>query len=647
MDALREYGIKALRVRRELPDRWWCLGYALFQRLALHLVTLDSSRSSDDKLQWLLVRSGLYPINLKHELFRLIAVSLPGSSANLRSQLLAAALEGPDLPDDLEDRDRHASYAKYNLLVWLTRSAPGWAEAAAAMSAAQEASPTFEPRDNPDFDTWMSDGPWGGRLPFSPEEFEALLSDSTVTALDSLLSRDYSERRLEDPTWDDALTLVGQTTATRPDLGLCLWTEVETRGDLGGKAIGLKRAMINGWASADLREYGEKTTRRVASLADGPDSAHEIGRFLLEQIKRQVENDETPMLSSMRTLAQTLWVCNGGQFTHGDDDPLSSASLYLNSWPGFLAQYWLHEIDRRWRHDRDNWTGLNEEERTALIGLLRGPRAALDATQPAIARVLQFLFAADEDFTVEHVLPLFSEAASAIFAWHSYLYSPRWNDRILAAGLLESTRALWERLDELGGRGHRDQFFGFVAAILSWAGIDAHSRHGLLTQSVLSANGAHAADFAAKVSRFIAKDSVDGAQIWSHWLCTHLAERLDGVPRVAATEELTRWADVVPYLGDAIPEATNMLSQRGIGLDDDWFSPDIPEATLLSHGTSLITHYAERIANTTSSSLVLTRRVQRLVDLLRVALGEAQAQPLVDAARERGFAEGWNDNDLV
>lgn len=643
VDGLREYGVKAMAVRPDLPDQWWARKHALFQRLALHLITADGARSHDNKLDWVLSRTDLYPDHAKHELFQLLARAVPEASEAFRARVLTMAAVGPDYGDDLEDRERHVSYSKYNLLVWLNRSAPDWADAADALAVAQQENPDFGPRQYPDLDMWTSGGVWGGKLPMAPEEFIDLMSKGARTALDALLERDYSERRFEDSTWDDALDLVRQAIAQRPELGLLLWTEIQGRSDLGDRGADVLRATVSGWTDSALGEDGEEVVGHVASLAGDPSNAHEIGRFLQEQIRRQIDSDETPTIAAMRALAQHLWDSQSGEFTHQYDNPLSAAPLWLNSWPGSLAQYWPQEIDRRWRNNREHWAGLSDQEREALVALLSGPRPALDATQPAIARVLQFLFAADADFATEHVLPLFREDDSAALAWHSYLYSPRWDDKLLAAGLLQILNEQWDRLDQLRDLGHRQQFFGLVTAILSWAGIDAESRRALLTQSVIGANGAHATDFAATVGRFLAEESVDGAQIWDRWLRQHVTERLNGVPRVAALDELVLWSNVVPHVGDAVPEAVALLSGLAIGFDDGWFNPEIPEATLQAHGTALLDHFVERLINTTSNSMMLAYRIRKLVKRFRDVVGENAAQPLIDAAREAGFSDSEAD----
>lgn len=141
----------------------------------------------------------------------------------------------------------------------------------------------------------------------------------------------------------------------------------------------------------------------------------------------------------------------------------------------------------------------------------------------------------------------------------------------------------------------------------------------------------------------MSEESVDSAQIWQRWLREHLTNRVNGVPRYASTEELNRWADAVPYLGDATPEAARLLAGRGIWFDDDWFDDDIPEATLRANGATLIAHFVERLGNTTTSSMMLDYRLRELIASSRKVLGDDVVQPLIDAARERDIADVESD----
>lgn len=46
-------------------------------------------------------------------------------------------------------------------------------------------------------------------------------------------------------------------------------------------------------------------------------------------------------------------------------------------------------------------------------------------------------------------------------------------------------------------------------------------------------------------------------------------------------EELARWADVVPHIGQAVPEALELLHEHGIGLGERFFTPDFPDGVLV------------------------------------------------------------------
>ncbi len=638
IDGLREYGTKALPKRPDLADRWWSLDRALMQRLALNLVADDPSRGADDKLSWLLDRTGLYAMELKHETYRILARTVGFATPLLKQRVLLAAAAGPHYPDEVPDRERHFAYAKYNLLAWLTQSDPDWAEARTAFDTAQADDPGFEVREHPDFNGWMTSGTWGGKPPMDLEEFVQALTQSTDAALDALLAYDYTERDFDQPEWADALGLVKQAAERHPDLAVLLWDAVDDRDDEGEKQLDLWRAIAEGWGKAENGELSVEAAQRLFALLPDQGSAHALGRFLLEQIRQQIDADESPLLAAMRELAGALWLKHGSSFTHREDAaPLSFAPLYLNSWPGFLAQYWTSEVDRRWRKSREDWTGLSDDESGALIGLLNGDTDALDATQPAIAGELFFLFAADAEFAAVHVLPLFSDPTRHAFGWSPFLRHPRWNDRLLSVGLFGSMVDELSRLNDLRDQTLESIFLRLVTSVVSYAGIANSDRRRLLDATVLASDGSHAADFARAVARFLRSDGVDGAEVWRRWLGKHLERRLSGQPRIASAEEVACWAEVVPAVGEFIPAAVDLFEGHRIGFGEKFFSRELSETVLGTYGSELAAFFAGRVRATTPSNHMLAYRVRQLIETVRGSVGPSVAQPLVTAAIEAGF----------
>ena len=304
-----------------------------------------------------------------------------------------------------------------------------------------------------------------------------------------------------------------------------------------------------------------------------------------------------------------------------------------------MAEYWNSEVDRRWRHSREDWAGLNDEESEALVALLNGNEDALDATQPAIAGQVFFYFAADADFAAAHLLPLFNDPQRHAFGWYPFLHHPRWNDRLLAAGLFDSMVAELSRIDELPDQQLHHIFLGFITSVVSYAGITSTDRKRLLDQTVLASNGSHADGFAEAVARFLREDGVDGADVWRRWLGEHLERRLSGQPRVASAEELACWADVVPVVGEFVPAAAILFGGHGIGLGERFFNREFPDGVLAAYGPELVAFFAERVRNTISSEHMVRFRVQQLAETIQSAVGAAVAQPLVEAAEEMGFLD--------
>ena len=633
IDGLRDYGIKALPVWPELPDRWWMRGSTLFRRLAVHLMESSSTVSTNEKLEWILDKDVLFEWPLKHEVFRLIASTVPQASPDLLARLLMAATEGPKLPDDIPEVERRRAYSVYNLLVWLTQSDPSWAEAQRERERLEKEKPIFLPREFPDLNRSISGGARDETLPMEIESFVQDLGTDPEAALTTLLNIDYSERRIDGPTWSSALSLVQQAVERKPGLGQRLWDAVESRSALAEKKDALQNAIIGGWGQADLGELLDDAIWRVFGRADELSSICAIASFLVTQIEKHLDSPESEPISSMRKLARAAWEAHKGTF----ESPAGyePSLLALNSWPGDLARYWILEVNRRLRELGEAWNGLNSLERETLEAMLAGPAAELDAIRPALGGQAYFLFAADPAFAQQHILPLF-EGLHAAQAWEAYLYNPRRDDRMLAAGFLRSVITEWEHLGHLGERG-RHEFYRLVASIVSLDGITPGQRQQLLDQSVLADNGDHAAGFASAVLTSFKDDKVDSEALWNLWAREHLCNRILGLPRNARHGELERWADIAPFVGRHADEAFSMLSGLGIALGDGYQVPEWPADLLATRGAALVTHLAERIRKSNPAHWETRFAVQDLIDKLTASLGDALSAPLTEAATDAGF----------
>jgi hypothetical protein len=634
IDALRVYGEKTLGERPSLIEEWWSLERTLFRRLAIHLLNKAEPRTDDEKINWLLDRSLLFQLHAKHEVFRVLESSTSKASPETLRRLLADSLAGSPTRERGQEIERSAKYEIYNLLVWLVRTAPEWAEAANQLETLRRTHPDFGPREHPDMNWSMTVG-WGPQLPLTPEDLVAAVRKDRSSALQELLDLMASVGLPSSFDWDDTAALVRRATELRPEIGEALYSEIEAATLPDEQAIPLHRAIIGAWAEVDLGAMLDKVVTRIGEHVNNASFAWPISQFLSRQVTRLVESEETESVASLRQIAHELWREHGDKFSHSAD--MDPTLLSLNSWPGELARYWVTEIDRRWRISREDWQGLSAEERTRLVELLAGHKPALDATIPALARQLWFLFAADKSFAIEHLLPLFDDETTAGMAWSAYLHQPRWNDLMLDAGLLASTIKQWDRLDTLEPA-LKGQFFQFVTSILSQARITNEARRQLLNQSVLSGGGAFRLNFADAVVSYLQVDGINGSEVWKHWLCAHLSKRLNGVPRSADPEELARWANVVLHLGDDIPGAIELLNNYEIGLGAQFFAPTAIERLSTSHhGFALAEHFADRIRATSPIDARQVYLIRELIEAVQKRFGDQEVQPLVKAATAKGI----------
>jgi len=634
IDALRAYGEKTVGERPSLIEEWWSLESTLFRRLAIHLLNKSESATDDEKINWLLDRSLLYQLSAKHEVFRVLESSTSQASPGTLNRLLTDSLAGSPTPEHGPEVERHAKYEIYNLLVWLVKAAPDWAEAAKQLQQLQETNPDFGPRENPDLNWSMTVG-WGPQLPLTPEGFIASFRKSRSEALQELLDLRTPLRLPSSFDLYDIGELVKRAIELRPEIGDDLYSETESATLTEEDIIWLRKAIIEGWSEINLDTTLDRVVTRIARQVDNVSFARPISRFLSHQLAHLVESDETEGVAALRQIAYELWKQHGDTFSHSADmDPVL---LSLNSWPGELARYWVTEVNRRWRNNRDDWQGLSAEERAGLLELLAGHQQAREATVPAVARQMWFLFAADKDFAIDHLLPLFDDEATSGMAWSAYLYQPRCNDPMLDAGLLASTIKQWDRLDTLEPA-LKGRFFHFVTLIVSQAGITDEARRQLLNQSVLAGDGKYRLYFADAVVSYLQFDGINGSEVWKHWLCVHLSERLNGVPRSAAPEELASWANAIPHLGDAIPSAIELLKEYEICLGAQIVAPiAIERLSLSAHRLAWAEHFADRIRATTPIDARQAYLIRELIEVLQKRFGDKEVEQLVKAAMAKGI----------
>ena len=634
IDALRDYGTKSQKEGIDFADRWWHFDGALFRRLAIHLVTI-SERSADDKINWLVEHTSLYESNYHHETYHLLKATTAEASPSVKEHLLECAFaKSPKADLDSNKFERHRTY---NLLTWLTQCDTTWEQARIARDDLQAAHPGFAPRQHPDFSVWMESGIIGGRVPMPPEEFINRLHQDARAVLEDLLC--YSDTAFEQPVWQDVCDLVRNTCTSQPHEGVTVLDALNQLAHAQASRVqDMRCAIVEGWGQADLTGLEERVITEARNLTESDEEqAHRtISRFLCGQIEKHQKSPESSFTEQMRRIASRLWQERSEGFSYPGGIGLNGFTLSLNSWPGEIVQYWMHEIDRR-RHEHDD-PDLTTEEETALISFLHSTGPLRDATLPALSYHFFHLFQVAPEFTTRELLPFFSHNDTAAQAWEAFLYNPQCSIDLLRTGLIPAMIAMWEWIDSLTDDQARNSFINLTLSVLSFADINPEDRKQLFNQTVLTQQGELARRFAESACSFLEHQKEEKDKIWDAWLHEHLTNRLNGIPREARTEELAAWADLVPLLGTHIPDALRLFSNRVFPLTRSHFAPAQLNSIMKIHGEELVAFYAERLRTTSvENHYALVYEIKRFIQDMTNAIGEEKARPLVDATVDAGI----------
>lgn len=439
-----------------IADRWATADAPILRRLAIHGWRIRSDRTADEKLHHAVASGWLYGPSLKHETFQLLRTALPDASPAVIDGLVAAAAEGP-----ADVSGRSAEYEVFNLLTWTATFAPSSDSARAALDAVAAEYPDFAPRDHPDLDSYIESGWVGQQLPMTVATYHDTVSRDPREPVDTILRYRNARSAFDRPRWEDVQALVGQTLAEHPDDGYRLLEVLREHADaaeaLGGsivRGIASSTTTAGGWATLLDAVIGLPF---LATIAD------EVAQ-LLEEASRNRESGLAPEnIGAARALADAVWPHLSGSSVDGMD----WLGRAINSGYGRIAEFWLHSISIEVRAAGERWRGIDQTT-AATLGRMLSPTTEDEALAlVVVASQLHFIFAVDEHWAVENILPILHwsrHERRAEQAWDGFLSWGRWNDRLLSAGLKD---AFIESFSKLGGplSSRRERFCHYIAGI--------------------------------------------------------------------------------------------------------------------------------------------------------------------------------------
>lgn len=640
IDALRDCSVRLHSADTQFITRWLRSGIGLLERLGVHLLTESNDLAAGDKVRLIVENNLLYSYPAHHEVFRLLQV-VAKSLSRLEREAVLKAIHEEQASSFIDGNERLRRRVEFDRLEWLRREVDDWQELDESIDLIREGRPEIEVREHPDMDHWMSSGTWGGTLPWTVEEFLALADDhGSETAVGMLLTRDYSEHNFDEPDWDSAMDMLRQVVETRPSLGpdLLATAAVQSSDKKGDVTSSVFQGLSTGNLSADILDLALESSQ---ALAEEAVYAPAISSLLLSAVEGKEELSETT-LQAMDRLAEVIWESHAPNYTAIETNDWMS--LGLNSWPGYLARYWLSRVSRRLRDDEPAQNLLTDSEVSVLTVLLEDQGDAGRAALSILANQLYFLFAADPVFTAGKLIPLFSASAGTRTeqAWNGYLYNPRVTEAMLESGFREALvdAASFAFLAE---DARLSSAYWDLASVVFFRSSPTMRRNEVLDRFVAAGPAATTAFFTHLASQAEDLSAEEQGEAWSAWVEPVRRQRLGRLPGVETVEESAGWSDFLLRMKHVFPDALHLSVKAPAPLTDHSSLRGLAAGDLRVHGDLLADVLTQRVALISEPSFGLRYFLQDAVQrMTREGLGGSAERNLLEACLRAGFSEAAN-----
>ena len=555
-------------IRSDLP---------ILKRLAVHTLSVRSDITADGKIDWLLNNCDIHEITLHHEVFRIIQQTYGDASDKIRDHVLESISSYQFRGEDADDEsitDRH----RFDWLHMLSEANPNCVQTKIAYDKARSSHAEWIPREHSDFHVWIPKASW---IPdVSPWSVDELLSKPPLEWIDALLS--FREGPIKPiPNRAGLVNTVGEATKHKFEWGMGLADglsmKAEWRSDLW-------RGLIQGWAEVHL---DENQYRKVFNMLLKPElqSSHmyEISDALWKIVKDEEKSNVALVLNELNQVAVSLWSNLDKEEVVGlIRDKFTTA---INYPAGKIAQYWL-SASSVWRKSQDvEPDTLDDVYRTNMLAIVEESGIAAEYGKTVFAFGFSYLLYVDENWTKEHLLPLFNpKNPDFASVWDGFMYARPLNPQtaeLISEKILQAVQEIDGELSKI-----RDRFVSLYSSMILYYVDDPLERW--ISELFKYANVNDMRSFAIKIENYLQKtDSNLRSDCWNRWLKEYWQRRLDGVPKALEPVEVGAMLHWVPLLKDLFDEAVDIATQMDVGkLDRALIRRLVPEWAIEKHPVS-------------------------------------------------------------
>ena len=363
----------------------------------MHTLTARSDLHADEKVDWILSTIGLHDRAARHELFQAVRTAYPDASTSRRRAIVDAILEYEWPRTDDEHRERRTAYRRFEWLQWLRDSDPECDVVGEALDEVKRGYPDFQPQEHPGLTHHITVWDEGRRRVRGALMTCSLGQEPTGW-------RNYSRSRAVislSPTakvsWRPFKKRAGRDFGWGRELADALKASSHWDTDLWP-------ALMRSWV-ADL---DEDKHRRVLSTLESPGLYPHHVRAAAETLSAIVRGGVPylpALLDEANQVAAGIWdYCKHDQSGSEDEDWLRRAVTHPAE---MLAEFWVQSL-WVWREKHDPTPNtLGEDYSAALLHMIHDREVSGTLGRAVLARNLEFLLAVDEQWTMDHLVPLF------------------------------------------------------------------------------------------------------------------------------------------------------------------------------------------------------------------------------------------------
>ncbi|WP_299164112.1 SIR2 family protein [Accumulibacter sp.] len=544
----------------------------LLRRLAVFTLTARADLPADDKLDWLLTHIGLHEAADYAEIFKAVHAIYPATSREQREVLIAAVLAYRSLDEEDPNWEWNTVKEQYEWLKALHGADDTCALARQALNDLLARCPELKESELSDSSDWGGSVVSGRHTPWTEDE---LLSRPPAGWLPDLLAFQGITSHRSDRY--GLLRTVSDAAKKNFPWSMGLAHELA---DAGEWAADLWPVLLHAWSEMALEE---RDYLAVFNVLGRIELCRHHQRAAVGTLYALVEGGGKPfaltVLLRANEIAAALW-------SHLDcDEDIENDGAWLQSAverpAGVLAKFWVGSLVL-WRKQQETLpTSLNGEYRRALSVIVDDPKLPGRLGRCVLTSRLGFFMGADEIWTREHLVPLFSavDRYELEAAWNGFLTLGRLNPQLgelLGDVFLQAV----QRLDgDLANQ--RLEFVEYYTEMLLFYVSDPFDRW--LSRFFRHGCTATRRFFAATVKRNLRRfDDRRRSDLWDRWLKRYWKSRLHGVPAALERGEVEEMLEWLPLLSavfeDAVGLAVGMpqVKLRHCSVVPDLESGDLP-----------------------------------------------------------------------